>query len=272
MPRYLIATALALVAGATLYQDSILKVLADVVNRSDSSHGIFVPVLTAYFLWTLKDRIRKTPVGTSWAGVPLVLICLGIALFGVGVFQVRFIAFIGLICGLILIFLGNAMFRILAFPLIFLVTMTPLPQQVYNDIADLSRTIAFGASVQILSLLGIPHMRAGWDLELPNALLRVTVDCSGIRYLISYVVFGFAYAFIFKTSFAGRISTVIATIPLSIFASTGRLTVIFLMTYWVSPFWSRHRPHIVLSWIVFFAVLLSAIAVDRWIARSRGER
>ena len=269
MPKSLVLLTLSFLVGVALFQDCILKVLVDVLNRSDSSHGIFVPFLAAYFLWTLKDRIRETPIGTSWAGAPVILICIGFALAGVGGFQVQFIAFIGFLCGLILIFLGNAMFKILAYPLIFLVTMTPLPQQVYNDIADLSRTIAFGASVQVLSLLGIPHMRVGWDLELPNALLRVTIDCSGIRYLISYVAFGFAYAFIFKTSFSGRILTAIATIPLSIFASILRLTTIFLMTYWISPFWSQRKPHIFLSWLVFFGVLILAIWIDQWFQKRR---
>jgi exosortase len=141
-----------------------------------------------------------------------------------------------------------------------------------NLAVNFSRTIAFGGSLKIISWLGIPHMRVGWDIELPNALLRVAISCSGIRYLISFVVFGLAYAYLFRISSVGRVLTVLATIPISLFASICRLTIIFTMTYYVSPYWSQHGPHVILSWFVFFTVLFSSIFIDQWVQRKKGDR
>lgn len=273
MSRLFIIILLTATAGLTIYRDAIVHVASEVLNRSDSSHGVFVPFLAAFFLWSLRDRIRETEVRFSWAGVVLAVICLALSLVWAKALEMQFLLFVGLVCGLAWTLLGTAMFKVVAFPLVFLVTMTPLPQDLYIQIADLSRTIAFGASLEILSLLGIPHFREGWYIQLPNAVLLVDTSCSGIRYLISYVVFGFAYAFLYKSSFTGRALTVLATIPLSIMASISRLTVIFALTYWVSPFWSQHRPHVILSWFVFFGYLLLAIAVDQWLGgKKEGEK
>ena len=264
IPRYLLVIILSAFVGLVVYQDAIVKVLGDVLNRSDSSHGVFVPFLAAYFFWTIKDRIQQVAVRYSWSGIPLLIACLVPPLAGLGGFQVQFLAFIGFICGLVLALSGKAMLKTVAFPILFLVTMTPLPQDWYDGLANISRTIAFGGSLKIISWLGIPHLRVGWDIELPNALLRVAIGCSGIRYLISFIVFGLAYAYLFKASTLGRIATVLVTIPISLFASICRLTIIFVMTYYISPYWSQRGPHILLSWFVFFTILFSSIYIDQW--------
>lgn len=271
LSRTLLVLILSGVAGLLFYRDAITWVAGEVLNRSDSSHGVFVPVLTAYFLWIIKDRLRSNEVNHSWWGLPVMACCLLVSLVNIDSFQIQFIAFIGFACGTVLLLLGPAMFRTLAFPLLFLIAMTPLPQELYDHLANISRTIAFGGSLKIISWLGIPHVRVGWDIELPNALLRVAISCSGIRYLISFVVFGLAYAYLFRRSTTGRVLTVLATIPISLFASIGRLTIIFVMTYYVSPFWSQHRPHVILSWFVFFTVLFSCIFIDQWV-QTRRER
>ncbi len=272
IPRYLLVIILSALAGLFVYQDAILKVLTDVIHRSDSSHGVFVPFLAAYFIWTNKDPIKQADIGYYWAGMLVLIVCLVPAMAGFGNFQIQFISYIFFVCGLILLLMGKTMLKMVAFPILFLIAMTPLPKGIYDGLANISRTIAFGGSLKIISLLGIPHLRAGWDIELPNALLRVAISCSGIRYLISFVVFGIAYAYLFKASTYGRIATVMATIPISIFASISRLTVIFVMTYWVSPYWSQHTPHVWLSWFVFFTVLFSSMSIDQYIQRKREEK
>ncbi|MEE4265737.1 MAG: exosortase/archaeosortase family protein [Desulfobacteraceae bacterium] len=271
MSRTLLLMLLSGLAGLVLYREAVATLFLHVLNRHGSSHGVFVPFLTAFFLWTVRDRIKESTVNYSLAGVPVVIVCALPPLLGVASFQLLFIAYIGLICGLVLTLLGRAMFKTLAFPMLFLITMVPLPPDLYNRLADMSRTIAFGASLKILSLLNIPYLREGWNIELPNAMLFVAESCSGIRYLVSFVVFGLAYAYLFRSSTSGRIATVLATIPISLFASTCRLTIIFLMTYWVSPFWSERRPHIILSWFVFVAVLFSCIYLDQWIQKRREQ-
>jgi uncharacterized membrane protein len=62
------------------------------------------------------------------------------------------------------------------------------------------------------------------------------------------------------------------TIPISHFASIWRLTIIFVMTHHFGPFWSQHKPHVFLSWVVFAVILLGAIAIDQYFMKRSEDR
>ena len=150
--------------------------------------------------------------------------------------------------------------------------MIPIPENVYETLANYTRHISFGGSLKIISLLGIPYFKEGWIIQLPNALLRVAISCSGIRYVISYFVFGIAYAWLYRDTLKEGLPIVVLMIPISLFASILRLTAIFILTYNFGPRMAEHWPHIITSWIVFFAILVACIAIDQYFQKRRYTR
>ena len=268
---------LTILAGLIFYSESIARIFTVVTHREGSSHGLFVPFLAAYFVWLKWDSIKTTKLQTGYPSIVLMLIGLICPILNLGTFHIQFISFIIFVSGAIYLTLGQEMFKRIVFPVFFLVTMTPIPETIYEGLANYSRHIAFSGSLEIISFLGIPYFKEGWLIHLHNAILEVAISCSGIRYLISYFVFGIAYAYITREKNWQRVSIVILTIPVSHFASIWRLTIIFVMTHYFGPFWSQHRPHVFLSWAVFAAVLLVTIAIDQWLLRrkeglNQGER
>jgi exosortase/archaeosortase family protein len=97
--------------------------------------------------------------------------------------------------------------------------------------------------------------------------LYVAHGCSGIRYLLSYFVFGIVYAFRYKHSSKARLLVVAATIPLSIAGGVVRLWIIFATAYYIGPVMTDDRPHVLLSWSVFTVLLVAAIAADRYFSK-----
>ena len=253
-----------ILSGLFLYRTAIIEVVSAVLNREGSSHGFFIPFLSGFFIWTKRDVIRNIKPQYDFLGLPLLALGLLPSIIKFGAYQLHFLSFIVFIAGLVITFSGRQYFKHIAFPLFFLITMTPITGDVYIQVADYMRHITFSGSLFIISLLEIPFYRAGWLIQLPNALLEVAIGCSGIRYLISYFVFGLAYAYLFKTTLSGRITLVALTIPISITASIFRLTAIFVLTYIFGPIMSEHWPHVFISWSVFFAVLILAIASDQF--------
>ena len=154
------------------------------------------------------------------------------------------------------------------FPLFFLITMTPIPEDLFNSIANFIRYISTNWSLKVISLLGIPYFREGWLIQLPNALMKVNIGCSGIRYLLSYFVFGIAYAWFYKNTMRSKVLTVALTIPISLFASVCRLTAIFVLAYTFGPRMAEHWPHVIISWIVFFVILITVIATDQYFQKN----
>lgn len=262
--RLSILVIVTILSGLFLYRTAIIEVVSAVLNREGSSHGIFIPFLSGFFIWTKRDVIRNIKPQYDFLGLPLLASGLLLPIINFGTYQLHFLSFIVFIAGLVITFLGRQYFKQIAFPLFFLITMTPITGDVYIQAADYMRYIACSGSLFIISLFKIPFYREGWLVHLPNASLEVATGCSGIRYLISYFVFGLAYAYLFKTTLSGRTTLIALTIPISITASIFRLTAIFVLTYIFGPGMSEHWPHVFISWSVFFAVLVLAIVSDQF--------
>jgi len=267
--RLAIVIILAILSGLFIYETAIIKVISAVLHREGSSHGVFVPFLALYFIWLKRDMIRKIKPQFDYAGIVLIVLGSILPLFNIGNFQLHFLCFIVFIAGLFSSILGRAFFKEIFFPLFFLVTMIPIPENLYESLAKFTRHISFGGSLKIISLMGIPYLKQGWLIQLPNAQLQVATSCSGIRYLISYVVFGLAYAWLYRDKLKDRLLIVALTIPISLFASICRLTVIFILTYTLGPYMAEHWPHIITSWIVFFTILMTFIAIDQYFQKQQ---
>jgi exosortase len=120
-----------------------------------------------------------------------------------------------------------------------------------------------------LALAKVPHYREGFNLYLTDQNLYIAHGCSGIRYLLSYLVFGTAYAFRFKHSVRARLAVVISAIPLAVIGGIVRLAVIFFTTHYISPIFVSGRPHILMSWAVFTTFLILAITSDQIVTKKK---
>ena len=267
--RLLIIAVIALAAGFTIYRSALLSVISAVLNREGSSHGLFIPFLSAYFVWINWKSLNEIESRYDYIGSPLLVIGLLFPVLSLGTYHLHFISFIIFLSGLIITFLGRKYYKELSFPLLFLIAMTPLTGSVYQYTANITRHITFAGALWIISLFDMPYFRDGWLIQLPNALLEVATGCSGIRYFISYLVFGLAYAYLFRSTTLSRISVVALTIPISLLASILRLTAIFVMTYKISPYWAQPRPHVLISWSVFFGILMLSIFLDQYFSTRR---
>jgi len=235
-----------------------------VLHREGSSHGVFVPFLSGYFLWTNREAIWKAKPGIEYLGILLIAAGLFLGVADIGEYHLKFIGFIFFISGLIAVLLGRDFFKETAFPLFFLIAMVPIPVEQYDALAGFVRDITLEGAIRMISIAGIPYFRDGIMVQLPNALLKVNLGCSGIRYLLSFIIFGTAYAYLFRKSNLSRLLIILLTFPISIAASIGRLTSIFLLTYFFGPHMAEKGPHIIISWIVFFIVLISCLAADQF--------
>ena len=259
--------------GFTFYREHLYTLSVVVLHREGSSHGVFVPFLSAYFLWLKIDRIKeiKSQPSVLSGGVMLLF---GIILFFLGKYTeysliFAIFSFLSIAGGLILSLFGSVMFKEAAFPLFFLATMIPLPEAIYNQIAYWMRLTNTWGSVVVTKALGVPLYREGFNIYLPEINLFVADGCSGIRYLLSYFVFSIVYAALFKQGLVARLVVILGSIPLSIFAGITRLSVIFLAAHYISPVMGEHRPHVILSWAVFAILLIGVIGVDQYMMRRK---
>ena len=248
-------------------------VLLAVIHRKESSHGVFIPFISGFYVWLHRDRIRQLkPEFFLHAGIALLAAGIVLFYFFQGSPAVFFpaLSFFIVTVGLTLLFFGPAVFREFAFPILFLMTMIPLPSTWYLQIADWIRAITTSMAVWTLQTIPFPLFREGYTIHLPNTRLFVDYSCSGIRYLLSYFVFSLAYAFFRKYSIKSRLFVVFASFPISLLGSAFRLCVIFASAYYIGTVTLEKMPHLLISWFVFFVVLVAGIGLDQVLSRRSG--
>jgi len=273
--RSFIFLAILIALGVTVYEDSFYALADAVLHRYRSSHGIFVPFISGYVIWLRLDKIKRlAPKGAPLSGS--IIAVAGVVLFIIGHnnegIALPVLSFLLIAAGLILVLFGSQMLKEIGFPLFFLGAMIPVPDAAYNQIAEWMRQASTWGSVSVAKLLGVSLHRDGFNIFISDLHLYIDLSCSGIRYLISYLVFGVAFAFLFKKSVLGRAFVLIGAVPLSIVGGVLRLSVIFSTAYYIGPFMVEHRPHVLLSWSVFTILLIGVIGVDRYISGVRGQR
>ena len=185
MPSWQLPVLVVLVA--LVYYPIFGKLVHDWWNDPNFSHGFIVPLFSLYLVWSMRKSLSAVAARPSWYGLPIMIAALGTLLlgtFGAELFLTR-VSFVLLLAGLLILFHGWPLFRVLLFPWVFLFLMIPIPAIVFNQITLPLQFFASKVAAAILEALGVPVLREGNIIQLPAMALEVAEACSGIRSLLS---------------------------------------------------------------------------------------
>lgn len=241
----------------------------------DVNHGFLVPVVAGWIAWTRRERILALKLEPAWWGL---------AVMGYGAAQ-GYLGWIGaelflqrtsvliLLLGMLLTLGGTALVRELAFPLLLLPFMIPLPAVIYNRITFPLQLFASSAAEWVLDLLGYPVLRDGNILELASQKLSVAEACSGIRSLLSLTFLSVIYAYFFDTRVWMRWALLVATVPIAIVANAGRVAITGMLSE-INPELAHGFFHELEGWVIFliaFVMLLGLHGLIRGALRLRSK-
>ncbi len=193
----------------------------------DVGHGFFVPVVAGYIAWQRRDKLAALQWKPAWWGIALLAwgaVQAYIGLLGAELFLQR-TAFLISLVGMLLVLGGKALVRELAFPLLLLPFMIPLPTVVYNQITFPLQLFASRVAETLLGAIDIPVLRDGNVLTLASQTLSVAEACSGIRSLLSLSFLALVYAYFFDTKVWMRWALFLGILPIAILANAGRVTI-----------------------------------------------
>jgi exosortase len=233
-PRFALSSlGLAVALLLSLYAPVLYYMVIHWSRVEDYSHGFLIGPLAAYFAWERRGKLRRAVIAPSWWGlVPLALgsLALAIGRLGSELMNLR-VSFVLSLIGLVLLLLGRQVFRVLAFPLLFLFLMVPLPQSLVNVVAFPLQLVAADLAVNVLYLLRIPALREGNIIHLANAQLFVAEACSGLRSLMALFTLGVVLAYFFRKSTVERLVIVLSTIPIAILVNSFRVALTGILTH-----------------------------------------
>jgi exosortase D (VPLPA-CTERM-specific) len=254
------------------------SVLADLYNiwnlKPEYSHGVIIPVLSAFLIWRQRDELRNLPFTGSWTG--LVLIAAGLMLRFIGaattMHTLEHYAFLLVLYGLVLALTGPAIFRRLWVPLAMLIFAVPLPSFFNNSLSLHLQLISSALGVWVIRAAGISVLLEGNVIDLGNYQLEVAEACSGLRYLFPLMTLAFIMAYLYRGAFWKRTTIFLSSIPITVMMNSLRIGFIGITV----ENWGQRMAEGVLhefeGWVVFMfstaAVMLVAYALT-FVGRSR---
>jgi exosortase len=240
-----------------LYLRVGVKLVRDWLDYPDSSHGLLIPFFVAYLLWDRRRELRATPLGPSWAGLPLValgLFVLLVGVFGADLFLSRF-SFLLLAAGLIWTLLGRPMLKQSRFLLFVLLLSIPLPALILNHITFPLQLMASEVASNVLPLLGVPVLREGNIIQLPALPLEVAEACSGIRSLMSLFTVSVIYGYFVERGTPRRTLLALASVPIAVTANVARIVGTGLCVQYWNPDKAVGFFHEFSGWLMFVVSL-----------------
>lgn len=225
-----------LVAAAVLlliYLPVIIDLVKDWSSDGNYSHGFLIPVISGYLLWRKRQELAALDVTPNKLGIFFILA--GIILFVVGngaseYFTVRF-SLVVTIFGMTLYFFGNNIIRRAWFEILFLVFMIPIPYVLYYSATFPMQLLASKVTGTILNLIGMPAIRQGNMIHLPNQSLEVAEACSGMRSMMSLLALGAIYAYMTQKSLLAKVILFVSTIPIAVCGNVFRVFATGIIVY-----------------------------------------
>jgi exosortase len=176
-----------------------------------------------------------------------------------------------LIAGLIVLCFGWKYLRAALFPLGVLILMIPIPAIVFNPITLPLQSLASKLAAATLPIFGVPVLREGNVINLPNMSLEVAQACSGIRSLFSLITLATIYGYLTKSTLWTRVVLAVAAVPIAIVANSLRIIGTGLLVQYWDPEKAVGFFHEFSGELLFLISLLMLVLLQQALLPRRSE-
>jgi exosortase len=251
-----------------VYTPTIVSLARQWASDENYSHGLLVVPFALLFAWRSRRDLALEPQPHA---LGLAVVAASMAVFLAGQFAIELflmrVSLLGVLAGSILYLWGPGHLRRLAFPLALLLLAVPLPAVVLNQIAFPLQLLASRCGEAVVSAAGVPVLREGNVLILPDTKLEVVQACSGIRSLASLLTLGLILGKLAEPRRWARVALAVLTIPVAIVANAARVAGTGLAASWIGPQAAEGFLHTFSGWLVFVVAFAVLMACARLLAR-----
>jgi exosortase len=235
--------------------------ILDWIRDDNYTHGFLVIPVSIYILWRRREQL-SWPVRTSRLGVALAILgSVGLVL-GIAAeeFFVTRVSLVMQISGI----------RRVWFAFFFLLFMIPVPAVIYYQATLPMQMFSSRVTAALLQVIGVPAVRQGNIIHLPQYSLEVIEACSGLRSLVTLLALGSLYSWNYMSGRKRAVFLTLAMIPIAISANVFRIFVTAVAAYAVSRDLADTFLHEVSGLLVFFSALVMMVilgALLKWTER-----
>lgn len=252
------AILLVLLAGLiVIFDEGLTRMVVQGWAMPEYQHGYLIPLVSLYLIWMRATELQRTPVGASWAGVPIVLLGLAVYLLG-ELSAIKAVVEYSLpitLVGLVVTFLGVRATAVIWAGLFYLFFMIPLPNMVIYNLSGSFQLWSSEIGTAILRLMGVSVYLEGNVIDLGTYKLQVVEACSGLRYLFPLTSFAFFCAYIFRGPVWQKVVIFLSAVPITIFMNSFRIAVTGVLVNRFGTSQAEGFLHYFEGWIIFVACI-----------------
>lgn len=267
--RNLIHFGIIIACMVPLYAGVMTKLAYDWIHLPGFSHGFLIPIISIYLVYDKRKKLLDLSPSGQWEGLGLIILGILLLFFGklaTEYFTMR-LSILFVLGGIILFLLGLEFYKTLLFPLVFLILMIPIPSIFMDRITFPMQLLASKVATKSLYLIGIPVLREGNVILLPNTSLEVAEACSGIRSLISLLTLSVVFAYFTQKETWKRILLVLSTFPIAIIANAARVSGTGILSYHYGANVAQGFFHGFSSWILFVVAFICLFGIGTLLSR-----
>jgi len=249
------------------------------------SHGLLVPFIIGYILWTEREHLARTPKHPAllWGGAAVVcaLVTLWLGTAGAELFVQRS-SLVLMLAGVVVYFWGFRILRFALVPLLLLLLAIPIPAIIFNKIAFPLQLFASRCAVWAMRQFDIPVLRDGNIIELlplnssTTKKLEVVEACSGIRSLMTLITLAVVFAYFTAPrdkdgsgsnwslsgwGFWRSVIIVVSAIPIAIITNALRVSGTGILARYYGTQVADGFFHSFSGWVVYVAAFLLVFGV-----------
>ncbi|ALA61136.1 VPLPA-CTERM-specific exosortase XrtD [Nitrospira moscoviensis] len=246
-----------------VYFDALSEMVRVWSEDENYGHGFFVPFISLFLLWMKRDQIISIERRGSWWGLPIMLLAIG--LYGLGEFGTVYallqLSFWLMLVGLALSAFGRDILRPAGFPLLYLLTMIPLPQFLFQGLSGQLQLLSSALGVGCLQLVGVTAFREGNVIDLGPIQLQVVEACSGLRYLFPLMSLALLCAYLFHAPLWKRFTVFLCSMPIAILLNGLRIGVVGVLVDIFGAGAAEGFLHLFEGWVIFLMSLAVLLGV-----------
>lgn len=248
-----------------MYLPILTELVRDWYYDDNYSHGFLILPISLWIIWRKREVLKTIPLEISKFGLLVVvgsLVVFVVGTAGAEYFTVR-VSLVGLLFGITLYLTGWRFVREIWFAFFFLIFMIPVPYIIYYSATFPLQLFGSKVAAVILGLIGIPHLRQGNIIHLPdNYSLEVAEACSGLRSLVTLLALGALLAYYTQSRAWKAVLLFIATVPIAIAANIFRINVTAIGAYGISRSIAEDFIHELSGTIVFLFSLVCLLILS----------
>ena len=271
----MIAAAASIILIAVLWRDALVDLWARWGAQQELSHSYFIPLISAWLVWTNRETVRKSVGSPAWIGAGLIGLALVMLLVGqlTFAFILQQIGLVVAIAGVVAAFGGLSLLRTTLAPVVFLLADVPTPHWLINVLSWKFQEWSSLLGVAAVKLVGIPVFLQGNIIDLGTYQLMVAEACSGLRYLFPFLCLGVMAAYMYRGPLWHKAVIVAMTVPITIVMNSVRIAFTSIMVHYFGIEQAQGFTHFFEGWVVFLlclaALFLVVVVLTRFFARPR---